>query len=615
MKALPCLIVMLSLMARSTVACPIVAKQANELAPCLQFQFAILKSCQLAGIKTIKNRDFKEAALANLASEYALAGAFDQALDLSDRLQEGQRSKPLSIIVGMMGSSQTQRSPNQTRTLLTRISQSADSLTTPAIKASLVAEIAQALIQLNHKEEALKMLPKLLSTVQSIRNSEEREKQFATVVSLYAKVGKFDQALKLAETLTADQKDETLRDIAQSLAADGQFKSASQIIDRIQASFYKISALEQVALAYVQAAKKPEALTILSQAVQLAEKLDVEQENQERTDLLGDLAVDFVKIGQNEKAFQVIGKIEPASRPSKASELADYYLITKQYDRVMQVIQVMKAAGDRSWVIYTLSNLAEEYITLGQYDQALEIANSLDNRPPFDQQSVGFSNQPEGRSGKLGVLTYLASEYAKKGEKPKATALFDSILDLAKSSATPTELAEIALTYYHALGDRVKAVAILDQALNQVKQKPVGELQGFVLSRIAETYAAVGKVEKALQVVDSLPIDSDIPERSAEEKAQTLVNIASTTYETGAFTEALQILRLIKPEKPDVVTISSRFELLGWTDEKSRLLTQMVYRSITNQQYDRAIQAAQAMDEPADRDRFIQTIQCGRRKQ
>lgn len=306
----------------------------------------------------------------------------------------------------------------------------------------------------------------------------------------------------------------------------------------------------------------------------------------------------------------MLAKIEPDARASEAFDLADYYLKNKQYDRVMQVVQVMKAVGDQDWTSYTLSKVAEQHITLGQYDRALKIANSLTNRSPFNRQSAGFDNDPKGRSGKLGVLTYLASEYAKKGETPKAIALFNSILNLAKSSATPIELAEIALTYYQAIGDRAKAVAILDQALNQAKQKSDPNFQDFMLSRIAETYAAVGKVEKALQVVNLLSIDREIPERSEREKAQTLTNIASILNENGAFKEALQILRSIKQEKLDPVAIDSRIELLGFADEKSRLLTQMIYQAVNAKQHDRAIQAAQTMDESSERDRFVQTIEC-----
>ena len=54
--------------------------------------------------------------------------------------------------------------------------------------------------------------------VQSIRDAEEREKQFATVAVPYAKAGKFDQAMKLVETLTVEQKDGTLSDIARANA-------------------------------------------------------------------------------------------------------------------------------------------------------------------------------------------------------------------------------------------------------------------------------------------------------------------------------------------------------------------------------------------------------------
>ena len=165
MKVLLFLIAVLFLMARSTLACSIASTQAASPPPsCFQFQPAISGNCQLAGIETIKNKNYKEAALANLAFEYALAGALDQSLDLSDRLRADQRIKSLSVIVGMIGSLQGQRSPDQSVAMLTRISQAADSLKTPAVKANLLTEIVQAWIRLERKDEALKMLPKLLAT-------------------------------------------------------------------------------------------------------------------------------------------------------------------------------------------------------------------------------------------------------------------------------------------------------------------------------------------------------------------------------------------------------------------------------------------------------------------
>ena len=66
----------------------------------------------------------------------------------------------------------------------------------------------------------------------------------------------------------------------------------------------------------------------------------------------------------------------------------------------------------------------------------------------------------------------------------------------------------------------------------------------------------------------------------------------------------MQILRSIKKEKLDPVAVGSRIELLGFADEKSRLLTQMIYQAVNNKQYDRAVQAAQAMDKPSERDRL-----------
>ena len=149
MKVLLFLIAMLSLMARSTAACSIASTQAaSPAAPsCFQFQPAISGSCQLAGIEAIKNRDYKEAALANLAFEYALAGESVQALDLSDRLRADQRIKSLSVIVGTVERLQ-ERSPAQSVAILTRVSQVADSLKTPAVKANLFTEIVQAWIRL-----------------------------------------------------------------------------------------------------------------------------------------------------------------------------------------------------------------------------------------------------------------------------------------------------------------------------------------------------------------------------------------------------------------------------------------------------------------------------------
>lgn len=614
MKVLLFLTVLLSLMASPATARTIASQQLTSndtTSKGFQFQPEISQKCQLEGIGAMRNRDERESALASLAFESALNGKLEQALDLSDRLEPG--SKPLLIIVNMIEPLQSQRSLTQNLAILARVARNTKALTNSLEKATLLTRIAQVFIQLAQKDEALKLLPTLLSTIQSIRSTNEQEKQFAAVAVLYAEIGKFETAMKLAETLTDETKDDTLRGIAQALAIEGEFKPALQLVDRIQSRFYKISSLEQIALAYRQVAKKPEALTVLSQAAQFAEKLDAEQEGQERTDFLGDIAFQLAEIGQDEKAFQVIDKIDPDSRASRAADLADYYLKNQQYDRVNQVIQLMKAEGQHDWATHTLSNLAKQYIKLGQYDQAWAIANALENDSPRDDQGATFTNIPEGRSGKLGVLTYLASEYASKGKRAKAVLLFDSILKLAKSSASPLDVAGIALTYYQAMGDRAQAVTLLDHALNQAQEETT-PAQGFILSRIAETYAAIGKGKKAIQVVNALPVNQGIPEYSRNEKMQALVNIADTLQRNGAFQEALQVLRSIQPEKLNPVTARFGIRQLGLANGKFNLLSEMTYRAINDKRYDLAVQAVEAMDEPSDRDRFTQSVRCSSRE-
>jgi tetratricopeptide (TPR) repeat protein len=120
------------------------------------------------------------------------------------------------------------------------------------------------------------------------------------------------------------------------------------------------------------------------------------------------------------------------------------------------------------------------YAQAGQYDQSLQVAKI--NK--FDDDS------------RARVLTEIANQYARSGQKVKAEPFLAQALQLAKADDT---LSEVALKYAR-LGQKDKAEQILARIFQRAKQE-YGLSQVEALAGVAAKYAEVGQKAKALEIM------------------------------------------------------------------------------------------------------------------
>jgi tetratricopeptide (TPR) repeat protein len=350
-----------------------------------------------------------------------------------------------------------------------------------------------------------------------------------------------------------------------------------------------------------------DAFTLLTQAFNIAKTVDGE-DDQDKATLLNDLAIEFAKVGLDQQAFQVIQAIDSERKASEAYDLASYYLKNAQYDKVQQVVEVMRQMGDLEWVNFTLSDLAQKYIEQKRYDEALKIANSLD----VENQKMGasFSTGSESRSGKLGVLTYLASAYAKNGKQQKSNELFDTVFKLAKT-ADPSQMAEVAITYYETTGDLKRPIELVDQAWQKINQnkklaiKEPGQVK-FELDSIATSYSLLGQYEKTMQALfQARQLDKDrldmldrfgISDPSSSDGI--LSSAAIRLSYKGQFEEAIKFVNSIKSNK-----------------EKDKTFSTMAQNIAAIKHYEQAFQLINEISDVVERDRLTQLVSCAKEKQ
>ncbi|UBF24202.1 tetratricopeptide repeat protein [Kovacikia minuta CCNUW1] len=477
----------------------------------------------------------------------------------------------------------------------------------PESKAAVFVQVAEELINLKQPEKAAKVLPMALEAVQAITNQEQKEALLVKLVKLYAAVGDFSTANQILRDFpSVNSKEEAKGELAEGYAKAGKFERALEISTSIKEISSKAYALSRIAAYYIEANRKAKASKVLTQAFEIAKTID---DNQIKSDSLSNIAVGFATAGLDEQAFQVIQAIDADRRASESSELAQYYLENAKYDKVQQVIGVMRQLGDRFWVNTTLSNLAQAYIEKKRYDEALKIATSLEVENQQEQMSIGFSSSSESRSGKLGVLTYLAAEYAKNGEQQKSVELFDTVFNLAQS-ADSSQMAEVALTYYETTGDQQRATKLVDQALQKISLKKGTQTQelnqaSFHLNSIAMVYSNMGQYEKTMQVIAQM-------QQSDSDDTVAFAQLSISNHSSGDSILSSAATNLsYKGQIEEAIKFASSMKSVR---EKDKTFSTMAQNLAAMKQYDQALRIAGKISEATERDRLTQVINCAKGK-
>ena len=267
------------------------------------------------------------------------------------------------------------------------------------------------------------------------------------VALIYAKAGQYDRAVRIAEGLRDAQgvnfdRDETLKLIALELAGDGQYDRASKLARKTDA-YFKHPALTAIAGMLIEAGRKGEALSLLS---------EVKRSAYRTVDDDAGLAVKYAQAGNSRAALKILdGAFEAAKEIGKFVErddalrrVAAAYSASSFYDKALAATQVGGYGFNKS---RALTVVAVEMVKAGRDDEVMRAVSAV--------EGSNFAG-----SEKANVLSDVAAEYLKAGKVEAAKGVLARAVELSRngedSDHKDRALASIAVKYAEC-GDFEKA--------------------------------------------------------------------------------------------------------------------------------------------------------------
>ncbi|MBM3237487.1 hypothetical protein FJZ31_14450 [Candidatus Poribacteria bacterium] len=229
-------------------------------------------------------------------------------------------------------------------------------------------------------------------------------------------------------------------------------------------------------------------------------------DDNEKTKVFADIAVEYAKAGQYDQAILITKTIEDADYNGRPlAYIAVEYAKTGQYDQATEVANTI-VNDYKGW---PLAYIAVEYAQAGQYDRAILLTKAI--KDTFHR---------------AWALAEMVAMYAKAGQYDEAIQLAQTI-DKAPllsplwgdaSFHKALALAEIAARFVEA-GQNDKAFQLLSQAIQVAKTIEDTYYESLALAEIAGKYANVGQYDQAIQLVQTIG--------DAYSKARALAEIAA----------------------------------------------------------------------------------------
>jgi tetratricopeptide (TPR) repeat protein len=275
-----------------------------------------------------------------MAVAYAESGAFDKSIDVAHRLAESAPALSRIALACAAGG------------LSVRALEVARSIDYADLKAPVLVELAAKALHDGRHPEAVELLLEATKVAEEVEFSAQRTSALAAIASLNKECGQAEQALEVlsrAHLLCSESrdrsKDSDLAQIAGGFAELQRYDQADQVIEEIENPFQFAHATAKVALEYHKAGDSTMALTLLTDALEIARDEEVygEQTLMMRESLLDQLAGCYAMVGHYEEALQVTGLMNAQDQQHRTlGEIAKLCVRSGNNNRVFQVTEMIK---------------------------------------------------------------------------------------------------------------------------------------------------------------------------------------------------------------------------------------------------------------------------------
>lgn len=337
-----------------------------------------------------------------------------------------------------------------------------------AIRTALDAVLEGYKFDSNSPERSRELLDQVMRLSKTIKNGEDGG-VIQRIALIYAEAGKYDRAIKIAESLAVPDDDvsdfdraETLEKTALVLARGGQHDRAIELARRT-GDYFGNEAFIELAGILRTAGKVNEASSLLSEA--RSSVTNSIEEQLEQHDLVGfevvrlaEIAVRYFELGDKQKALEILKTCASSAK------------------------QVRKPVERQS----ALEAVSFSYARLHSYKEAMKITLSAEDR--------------------IKPLSQIGAEMVKTGETEDLSKILAMIQEtsLDHREAKAEAFCNIADAYLDA-GGKELGIGILLEAYQLARKGPVNEFQPSIMMRIAVKLAEVAEYEKALEVTRENP--------------------------------------------------------------------------------------------------------------
>ncbi len=374
--------------------------------------------------------------------------------------------------------------------------------------------------------------------IQKIKINDYKTQALQEFLSSPAIVEQSAAALKIAETLNAENKSAIVAEVAVSYAASGRGQQAAEIlaqaVDQLTVSNARsVLALETIAIAYAQIGQ-------IEKATVLVEKIQKNYQYQSEP-ALSAIALSYAKTGQYDLAMNIVQTIQ-VSIKEKFNILKDIAIQTAmngQYDRAVEIAKKIDFTDGFSQRIEALTEIAIQAAKGKQPQKALTIARLVDDN--YNSSALQAIALSYAQIGQVDQGIEIAQNIQSKYDQPKAISAIALHVAELREYDRAIEIAQKIEDEFRkddALEAIVNQAIELKQYKSALKIAPqVKYRQVYILTKIAISYAEDRRQEEALGIVEAI--------EDRESKDRILNAIAVSYAQAGKYDQALKTTEAI----------------------------------------------------------------------
>ncbi|HEY9763326.1 MAG TPA: tetratricopeptide repeat protein, partial [Trichocoleus sp.] len=406
--------------------------------------------------------------------------------------------------------------PEQSSRILTEASSASDAIQGSEVKTSALSDIAAAYINAKQPDKALPILERSLQYARTIGkpNSYQQATQLERIASLYAQVGRPEQALQTIRLIEVPSYSSN----ALLLVVD-KYSEAGQVDQALEA-LSSIGQPEQKALALAIMAGRLTATQPQRSGQLYAEAVATAQSVQNANSVTGDVALRYAATGGLVAAAdETIQKVNDRFVQAPAlGAIALLYAQAGQEDRaearLAQAIETLATIPEEGNRNSARQRLLEQSAQRGRYDYALQVAATIQpgEEAPFDRADVltGLADQalaedrydaalqiteqipPSFASWRARLFPEIARGFVQSGQLDQALMIAQQ--NNPNPGFRPRTLAVIAAQLAK-VGQSQQAAAMFNQATLLTNTIDDASARAEVLGAIAQAYLEVGQTD------------------------------------------------------------------------------------------------------------------------